>query len=430
MTAKNRLHFEEQFLASRELSILGSQSYPWQKGLTPPREYLSDMLIQGNYRTEAFSLKLNRFQEPDEGFLCVVMALTAPRTGEIHFQDQANYNKKISRIITNQGGIMAWLTSSVLIMAIPRPCPPSTPVAQMASAIKKQIETTLDVTISMGASRFPWMDFSRQEIFHHGIKALDHAGFHKPGALIFPNAITFNISGDRRYRLGLLEEALTEYHLGLLLDPKDFNLLNSLGVCNSVLNRFDQALEQFEKALEIMPGDVMALYNAGLVCNLMDDLDKGGDYLTRASKLDNTIFEIELTAGILFTKANNFCKALDHLERAANISPEAGLPQGLMGDICLKQEDYPRAVNAYTKALKCTPRDPWSMSGLARVYEIQNINMDIALSLAQQSIALDPAISLFRHRLGKIHLKKGWYEKAAIEFNQADKYFSLQKGVA
>jgi len=429
MTAKNRLHIAENFLASRELSILGSQSYPWQKGLTPPREYLSDMLIQGNYRTEAFSLKLNQCKELDEGFLCVVMALTDPRTGETHFQDQPDYTEKISRIITAQGGIMAWLTPSVLTMALPRRCPP-TPVAQMASAIKKQIETTLDVTISMGASQFPWMDFSRQEIFHNGVKALDHAGFHKPGALVFFTAITFNISGDRRYRLGLLEEALTEYHLGLLLDPKDFNLLNSLGVCNSVLNRFDQALEQFEKALEIMPRDVMALYNAGLVCNLMDDLDKGGGYLTRASKLDNTIFEIELTAGILFTKANNFCKALDHLERAGNISPKAGLPQGLMGDICLKQEDYPRAMSAYTKAIKCTPQDPWSMSGLARVYEIQNINMDIALSLAQQSIALDPAISLFRHRLGKIHLKKGCYEKAAIEFNQADKHFSFQKGVA
>lgn len=428
MTAKNRLHLAEQFLASRELSILDSRNCPWQKGLTPPREYISDILIQGNYRTEAFSLKLNRFQNPDEAFLCVVMAFTAPQTGEIHFQDQPDYTEKISQIITDLNGIMAWLTPSVLVMALP--CPPSTLVTQLASAIKKQIETTLDVTISMGASQFPWMDFNRQEIFHHGVKALDHAGFHKPGALIFTNAITFNISGDRRYRLGLLDEALTEYHLGLLLDPKDFNLLNSLGVCNSVLNRFDQALEQFEKALEIMPGDVMALYNAGLVCNLMDDLDKGGDYLTRASKIDNTIFEIELTAGILFTKANKFCKALDHLERAGDISPEAGLPLGLMGDICLNQGDYPRAVSAYTKAIKCTPRDPWSMSGLARVYEIQNINMDIALSLAQQSIALDPAISLFRHRLGKIYLKKGWYEKAAIEFNHTDKYFSFEKGVA
>ena len=424
MTAKTRLHLAEQFLASRELPILASPNCPWQKGLTPPREYISDMLIQGNYRTEAFALKLNRFQEPDEAFLCAVMALTVPRTEETHFQDNPDYTQKISQIITDQGGIMTWLTSSVLAMALP--CPASTTVAQISSAIKKQIETTLDVIISMGASQFPWMDFNRQEVFHHGVKALDHARFHKPGTLIFPTAITFNISGDRRYQLGLLEEALTEYHLGLLLDPNDFNLLNSLGVCNSVLNRLDLALEQFEKALEIMPGDVMALYNAGLVCNLMEDLDKGGDYLTRASMVDNTIFEIELTAGILFNKANNFCKALDHLERAGTISPEAGLPQGLMGDICRKQGDYPRAVSAYTKAIKCNPRDAWSMSGLAQVYEIQNINIEIALSLAYQSIALDPGNSLFRYQLGKIFLKKGLYEKAAIEFNQADKHFSFQ----
>jgi len=429
MTVKNRLHIAEQFLASRELSTI-SPNCPWQKGLTPPQEYISDMLIQGNYRTDAFSLKLSRFQKPEEAFLCAAMALTAPRSGETHFEDQPDYTEKISRIITDQGGIMAWLTSSVLVMALPRPYPTTTPVVQMASAIKKQIETTLDVTISMGAAPFPWMDFNRREIFHHGIKALDHARFHKPGALIFANAITFNISGDRRYQLGLLEEALTEYHVGVLLDPKDFNLLNSLGVCNSVLNRFDPALEQFEKALEIMPGDVMALYNAGLVCNLMEDLEKGETYLTRASKLDNTLFEVELTAGILFTKAKEFYKALEHLERAGDISPEAGLPHGLIGDICLKQGNYPRGVSAYTKAIKCIPRDPWSLSGLARIYEIQNINMKIALSLALQSIDLEPEIPLFRHRLGRIYLKKGWYEKAAIEFIQAEKYFSSQKGAA
>jgi tetratricopeptide (TPR) repeat protein len=429
MKAKDRLHIAEQFLASRELSILRSQITPWQEGLTPPREYVSDMLIQGNYRTEAFSLKLNRFLEPAPELLCLVMGLTAPETGNIHFQDQPDCNEKISRIITAHGAIMAWLTPSVLTMAIPLPSDPP-PVEQMASAIKKKMETTLDVTISMGAAHFPWMDFSRQEIFHHGVKALDHAGFHNPGALIFPNAITFNISGDRRYRLGLLDEALAEYRQGLLLDPGDFNLLNSLGVCNSVLKRFDQALEQFEKALEIMPKDVMALYNAGLVCNLMDNLDKGGTYLTRASELNDTIFEVELTAGILFTKASNPCKALLHLEKAGSISPRAALPQGLIGDICFKLRDYPRAVIAYTKAIKRNPRDPWSMSGLARVYEIQNINMNIALSLAQQSIALAPAISLFRHRLGKIYLKKGWYEKAAMEFTQGDKHLNFQKGVA
>jgi len=429
MRAKERIHIAEQFLASRELSILGSHAPPWQKGLTPPREYLSDMLIQGNYRTEAFSLKLNRFQESGDAFLCVVMELTAPGMEETHFQDQPDCNEKVSQIITSHGGIMAWLTPGVLTMAIPLPLEPP-PVAQMASAIKKQMENTLGVTISMGSSHFPWMDFSGQEIFNHGVKALDHARFHMPGALIFPNAITFNISGDRRYHMGLLDEALKEYRQGLLLDPKDFNLLNSLGVCNSVLNRLDQALEQFEKALEIIPRDVMALYNAGLVCNLMDKLDKGGEYLTRASELDCTIFEIELAAGMLFTKADNSPKALKHLERAGNISPRAALPQGLMGDICLKQGDYPRAVTAYTRAIKCNPRDPWSMSGLARVYEIQNINLDIALSLANQSIALAPTISLFQHRLGKIYLKKGWYEKAAIEFTQGDKQFNFEKGVA
>ncbi|SMC35692.1 Tetratricopeptide repeat-containing protein [Desulfocicer vacuolatum DSM 3385] len=429
MTATSRLHIAEQFLTSREVANQTLPDAPWQKELTPPREYVSDILIQGNYRTDAFSFKLNQFQKPEQGFLCAVISFTDNKTLETHFQDHPRYTEKISGIITDRGGIMSWLTPNVLSMAIPRPCPPA-PMAHLASSIKKQMEKSLGVIISMGASIFPWMDFSAQETFHHGVRALDHAGFHKPGALIFPNPVTFNISGDRRYRLGHIDDALAEYRLGLLLAPTNFNLLNSLGVCNSVLNQFDRALDQFEKALEIMPKDVMALYNAGLVCNLMNHLDKGAEYLTRASKLNNTIFEIELTAGILFTKANRFSRALDHLERAGKISPGTALPHGLMGDIHLKQGDCSRAVKSYTRAIKCNARDTWSMSGLARIYEIQNINMDIAMALARQSVMLDPGISLFRHRLGKIYLKKGWYEKAAIEFNPKKKPFNLDKGVA
>jgi len=419
MIEEDRLHIVQQFLASRELPT------PWHKGLTPPREYVSDMLIKGNYKIEAFCLKLNNhFQAPDACFMCMVMRLTAPAPADPeNFRDQPGQNEKIASITTSHAGVMAWLNPCVLAMALP--LPPGHLPQDLTSDIKKKVETALDVSISMGAAPFPWMNFSRQEIFYHSIKALDHSTFHPPGTIIVPpNAITFNIIGDRRYQSGLFERAMAEYHLGLLLDSKDFNLLNSLGVCNSVLNRLDQALAQFEKALEIIPDDAMALYNAGLVCNLMEDLEKAGAYLTRASKLNNTLFEIELTAGILFAKTNDTATALVHLEKAANLSPGAGLPRALIGDICLKEGNYPRAVTAYTSAIKCNPRDPWTMSGLARAYEIQDTNTEIALSLGRQSIALAPEIALFRHRLGRIYLKKGWYEKAAMEFTEGARHLN------
>ncbi len=417
MIEEDRLHIAEQFLASREIAT------PWHKGLTPPREYVSDMLIKGNYKIEAFCLKLNRFQDPGASLLCMVMRLTAPDPGTENFRDRPEQNEKISSIITTHSGIMAWLSPCVLAMALPMS--PGNLPHDLTSDIKKKMETALDVSISMGAAPFPWMNFSRQEIFYHSIRALDHANFHLPGTIIVPpNAITFNIIGDRRYQSGLFEMAMVEYNLGLLLDPKDFNLLNSLGVCNSVVNHFDQALEYFEKALEIIPDDAMALYNAGLVCNLMEDLEKAGPYLTRASELNSSLFEIELTAGILFTKKNDTATALEHLEKAVSLFPGAGLPRALIGDIYLKKGDYPRAITAYTSAIKCNPRDPWTMSGLARVYEIQDKNMDIALSLGRQSIALAPEIALFRHRLGRIYLKKGWYDKAAMEFTEGARHLN------
>jgi lipoprotein NlpI len=51
---------------------------------------------------------------------------------------------------------------------------------------------------------------------------------------------------------------------GLLLDPADVNLHNSLGVCHGVLKDYDNALSAFENAIWLAPEEMMAIYNKGL----------------------------------------------------------------------------------------------------------------------------------------------------------------------
>ena len=81
-------------------------------------------------------------------------------------------------------------------------------------------------------------------------------------------------------------------------------------------------------------------------------------------------------------------------------------PLRIMGDIFLEQEKYAKAVTTYKKAIKINPSDAFSLSGLGAVFEMQDKNLDIALSFARKSVAMEPENNLFRERLDKIYKKK------------------------
>ena len=409
-----------QYPASRDLALV-SPSHPaaHHQPLLPPATFLSDMLMAENYKTAAFSLQLARFhtRTGQAPFLCLTLQFSSPSSEVDNFRDAPGPHALIARKIQKRGGIMAWLSPVVLVMAISLPHGTAT-ASQMAAKIQADMAEELAVTITMGAAVYPHLTFTPDAVFHHAIRALDHARFYPRGATTFVDAATFNISGDRRYALENFESALTEYHTGLLLDPGDVNLLNSLGVCYSVLNRFEPALAQFEKILSLMPDDVPALYNAGLTCHLMAAPDQSARFLTRASHLDNSVYEIEFTAGIVAAIRRNGKAALAHLHRAAELMPRAGAPLSLCGDVYRHKKEFSQALTAYTRAIKHNPCDSWAMSGMARVYEIRNTNLSVALSLACQSIELTPEIPRFYLRLGRIYLKCNDHAKAWEAFSR------------
>ena len=70
----------------------------------------------------------------------------------------------------------------------------------------------------------------------------------------------------------------------------------------------------------------MVVYNMGLACNILEQTKEALTYLERASRLDNDIFEVEMTAGNLLLKAGRLDAALVHLSRQNSSMPEQPYP--------------------------------------------------------------------------------------------------------
>ena len=167
-------------------------------------------------------------------------------------------------------------------------------------------------TVTIGVASFPTITYKKPEIINNARKALDHATFFGANSLVAFDDVSLNISGDKFYEKGEIQEAINEFKLALELDPDNVNVHNSLGVCYGLQSHYDSAIAEFQKAIATDPGEYMALYNLGLVHLLIEQRDRALEYFLDADKINGNNFEVAFQTGKLYLETGNFkkCQAL------------------------------------------------------------------------------------------------------------------------
>lgn len=417
---KDILYPSGHYFSAKEFTFLNTDIHSEKETYVIPDSYLSDLFLKKNNSFKSFMDKIEAAGISTQPFSCVVMKCFSQSILEKDinpiisnsFSSISNHGKNVEK------NIWAFPASNTFILAAKGN---NKTIDKWIDAVQQNLSKRLKCPVSSGKATFPYFDFSWKQTIENAVKAFDHAAFFKPGKTILFNDVSLNISGDRQYQMNRLENAVNEYKNGLKLNPVNINLINSLGVCFSIMNHLELAREAFENALAIDRTDIMATYNAGLTCDFMNDLSSAVEYLKKASALNNGIYEIELTAGIIMFKADLFTDALKHFKKASTLNAESTMALRMLGEIYLRTAMPHKAAPWYKKAIKGNPRDAAALSGLARAYEIQNKNLDIALDLAAHSLVLAPDNPIFRSRIGKIYLKKGLYDTAGKEFIKAGK---------
>jgi Flp pilus assembly protein TadD len=276
-----------------------------------------------------------------------------------------------------------------------------------------------DAVITIGVAGWPTLDFARRQVVENAEKALEHAGFLGAGSVAGFDAISLNISGDRRYQSGDIVGAIDEFKLGLRLDPDDANLHNSLGVCFGVLKEYEDAQKAFERAIRLAPQDVMAIYNKGFV-HLLDGRRQAAlQCFLEADAVEPDVFEVVFHIGQTLMETGAAKNARPYLETATAVNCRSGAAFRSLG-ACLNKLDLTKeAIQAYKSAVKINPEDAESLSILGGLYTRRGESLDVATVLCEQSVRLAPDSGLFRHRLGTVYLNRDKLDMALVEFEQA-----------
>lgn len=295
--------------------------------------------------------------------------------------------------------------------------------AAAAAALARQFLTTWSdrrvESLSIGVSQFPLLDFDRETCLYNACKALDHAAFFGPASVAIFDAVSLNISGDYCFQEGRLSDAIAEYRYALRLDPRNVNVLNSLGGCLARMEDHAGARATFEETLRIDPREPMALYNLGVLDLLDGQTESAMDKFRQSHALDATLFEPLLQLGKWCIAQQAHDEARRFLEEALALQPERAVVHSLLGQCLAAQGHVREAIMACKKAVKLNPNDAAAFSQLGILYDAKGENRDICITFCRQSATLCPDNSLFHLRLAALYHKHHCLESALAAYQTA-----------
>ncbi|GAB4339808.1 MAG: hypothetical protein Kow0089_13040 [Desulfobulbaceae bacterium] len=294
-----------------------------------------------------------------------------------------------------------------------------------AEAIKKKLDAACSPLVAaVGVSYWPCAAFPRTATLVNCRKAIMHGRFFGPGSVTLFDHVSLNVSGDYYYDEGDYRQAVREYRAGLLLMPGEVNLLNSLGVALTELNRLTEAVRHFDQVLENEPENFMALVNRGSAMRMLGREEEAIACLAAAVR--NREFDaspvagdISLQLGRLYYNRGRFEQAVETLEPLAHREGDKGgyLLYSLLGRSLAAVDRNDKAMEMLQKAVRLNPHDALALSALGEIYQRQGEGDDIALSLCVRAVQTDETPWDNWYRLAKVRFSTGNMEEAlgAIE---------------
>ncbi len=281
-----------------------------------------------------------------------------------------------------------------------------------ASQSRKQItqltsgmnDRSSDPQWRIGWCHWPTIGTSKIDSIRSCRKAILHAGYYEPGAVVEFDSLSLNVSGDLYFDEGNYKQAIREYRAGLHLKPSDINLLNSLGVALAEVNRHRAAINCFSQVLAATPDNYMALVNKGMSCRVLDQADDAQTCFETALQCkehqEQGSLELHLQLGRLYCNKELYEKCVDLLRKwqQNRDSPKEFTFFKLLGDACMGAGQNREAIRVVQRSLQIHPHNSDSQSMLGLLYILEGEGDEIGLSLCKRAIANDKSNPDLFHR--------------------------------
>ena len=290
----------------------------------------------------------------------------------------------------------------------------------VAGKIKDELDNVLQPNqIAVGISYWPCQDFPKTVTLANCRKSLMHGDFFGTGSITLFDHVSLNVSGDYFFEEGDYRQAVRDYKAGLKMKPGEVNLLNSLGVALTELNRLTEAVYYFDLVLEKEPKNFMALVNKGFALRILKMEEGALVCLSKAEKCKEfsaspVSADISLQLGRLYFAKGQYEHAVTALEKMNSQNSETTryLLCSLLGEVYAATGKNDKAISILQEAIRYNPHDAQSLSILGYLYGVEGQGDDIALSFCTQAVNIDDLSWGNWYRLAKIRFRMADYDGA------------------
>ena len=302
-------------------------------------------------------------------------------------------------------GFSTWLNDATLVAVLPDT--DEKEATELLGELLLNVGDSIGEALNVGVSYYPGGDFSKDQAIENSLKALVHASLVSHHGFVVVDSVTFNVSGDNFFNQGKLELAKNEYEKGIRLDPRNLNLLNSLGVCYGELGMLDRAEEVFEQVLELQPDNFMANFNLGCIQIRQKRLDEAEDMLLKAVQANPASAEAHFSLGKIKFEKKDYVNAAFHLEKAVNGRKSWKAASRLLAESYSMLGNRKKAMEHYKQVLRLDPEDPLSLHALGCLYGEKERNLEVAISLCEKAVGFDEKNKKYRLDLARLLFQAG-----------------------
>ena len=248
-----------------------------------------------------------------------------------------------------------------------------------------------------------------------------------------------------------------ELKTAIELAPEYVEAYNNLGVVYRKTGRNELAKAQFKKAIKLDKKYAAAYAHLGAVYLAEGDADDAIKVIKKGLKKDSTLADAHYNLGLAYIEKSKTDKkdylplAIEQFKIATELNPTlthvheklaevyeqrgdmelaairrrlalADKPESVdqwlkMGELNLRKNDLPKALNAFNKALELAPESPRVHMSLGLYYMVKNDSGSAETEFSV--IALEPLNELAWYRLGAVYLRSDQYASAAKAFGKA-----------
>jgi tetratricopeptide (TPR) repeat protein len=232
------------------------------------------------------------------------------------------------------------------------------------------------------------------------------------------------------FRLGILERSEKNYDLAirylnraLKIDPDLMDVFSILISVYALQGEYTKALDICDTHLATQGKNPVV---AGVVLNLKANLyladnqvEKARENLEKSIRKNPAYVTPYLSLAKILTDRNQIDDAIQAYTTLIENRPDQAPAHTLAGTLYEQKGRYDLAQTHYEKALAIDPDHIPAINNLAYLYAEQNLHLDQALELARQARKQTGQVPAIMDTLGWVYYKKGLYDSAAMEFEDA-----------